>query len=123
MVTSTRNQSSAEQRQFPSAVPQSLGYDFALLGLSAHESRVEVIRRAAKQTAARIHDIATDPGEQDSMLTDLANSTYRLLDPRRRDKMLERVQLCVPSELDLDLQKGSRQSLLRQARPEIRELV
>ena len=35
----------------------SLGYDFALLGLRVSESRVSVIRRAASRTAARIQQV------------------------------------------------------------------
>lgn len=109
MVSSTL---SSDAKSSPRIISRSLGYDFALLGLSARESRVEVIRQAAEKTAAKIHDAATDEAETDSMLTDLAASTYRLLDPRKRQKMIERVQLCIHSEQDLDLQKASRSRLL-----------
>lgn len=91
---------------------RSLGYDFALLGLPARESRVDVIRKAASRTAARIHDAAVDAHDQESMLSDLAASTYRLLDPRKRSHMLERIQLCIFSEDDLELQKQARSRLL-----------
>ena len=97
-------------------VSRSLGYDFALLGLNAREARVDVIREAARNTAIRIHEAASeDQGELDVMLSDLATSTYRLLDPRRRNKPLERIQLCLFGESDLELQQLSRTPLLRQA--------
>ena len=93
-------------------VPNSLGYDFALLGLRARESRVHVIRRAAKATAARIHKADIGDGEQEALLSDIATSTYRLLDPRRRHRFSERVQLSLFSEEDLERQSGSRHGLL-----------
>ena len=90
----------------------SLGYDFALLGLKVSESRVGIIRQAASRTAARIQRIASDDGgEADQMLSDLASSTYRLLDPRRRTKSRERIQLSIIDDNDFDLQKGSRAPL------------
>lgn len=92
---------------------KSLGYDFALLGLSVSESRVDIIRQAASQTAARIQQVANDDiNEVDQLLTDLASSTYRLLDPRRRVKSRERIQLSIVNEADYELQKGSRSPLL-----------
>ncbi len=92
---------------------KSLGYDFALLGLSVSESRVDIIRQAASQTAARIQQVANDEAcEADQMLSDLASSTYRLLDPRRRAKSHERIQLSIMSDSDFELQKGSRTPLL-----------
>src|SRR5690606_30029173 len=97
----------------------SLGYDFALLGLKVSESRVSVIRRAARRTAARIQQVTdNDSIEADQMLSDLAWSTYRLLDPRRRVKSHERIQLSIFDDSDFELQKGSRTPLvepLRQA--------
>ena len=93
-----------------------LGYDFALLGLQAREARVEKIRQAAGATAERIQAISQeDAAELDSMLSEVATSTYRLLDPRRRRKQLERIQLCLFSEADLELQKQSRTFFRRHA--------
>lgn len=71
-----------------------LGYDFALLGLRAREARVQVIRKAATSTAARINRRASQ-SEKVQMLTELASATYRLLDPRNRSKTSERIQLCL----------------------------
>ena len=96
-----------------SASSRSLGYDFALLGLKVSESRVDVIRRAASRTAARIQRVASDDeSEAAQMLSDLASSTYRLLDPRRRSKSRERIQLSILDDIDFELQKGSRAPLL-----------
>ncbi|QDV27475.1 hypothetical protein [Aureliella helgolandensis] len=96
--------------------PGRLGYDFALLGLNARESRVEVIREAAGRTAARIQQaFPADSKEQAELLSDLATSTYRLLDPRNRERPFERIQLCIVSEGDLELRKGSRTPLLTEA--------
>ncbi len=95
------------------AKPSSLGYDFALLGLRASEARVDIIRQAARQTAARIQQVACDDeDESDQLLSDLASSTYRLLDPRKRTKLRERIQLSIVDDADFDLQKGSRRPLL-----------
>lgn len=93
---------------------RALGYDFALLGLTAAEARVEVIRQAATETASRIQTAFPDASEQDGLLSDLATSTYRLLDPRKRRKRLERIQLSVFSEADLELQKDANDPLLPQ---------
>lgn len=95
----------------------SLGYDFALLGLKVSESRVSVIRRAASRTAARIQKVTySDSIEADQMLSDLASSTYRLLDPRRRAKPHERIQLSIIDDSDFELQKGSRAPLVTSLR-------
>lgn len=103
---------SDQPKQDSQAIERSLGYDYALLGLPAREARVEVIRKAAMNTASRIHEAAIDAEDQDAMLSDLAVSTYRLLDPRRRRRMMERVQLSIYSEEDLELQKNARSELL-----------
>ncbi len=96
-----------------SARSRSLGYDFALLGLKVSESRVDVIRRAASRTAARIQRVASDDeAEAAQMLSDLASSTYRLLDPRRRSKLRERIQLSILEDNDFELQRGSRAPLV-----------
>lgn len=95
---------------------QSLGYDFALLGLKISESRVDIIRQAATSTAARIQQVAQeDAGEVEHMLSDLASSTYRLLDPRRRKKSRERIQLSIISDADFEMQKQSRIPLIAMA--------
>ncbi len=89
----------------------SLGYDFALLGLKGREARVDVIRGAASKIAARIPETLDDSTRVD-MLSELAASTYRLLDPRRRLRSLERVQLSMCTENDPTLATVSRKPLV-----------
>ncbi len=98
------------QRKKSSAV-SSLGYDFARLGLRGREARVEVIRRAAKQTAAKIPDSLPD-AERNEMLAELATSTYRLLDPRKRNRPMERVQLSMGPEIEPTLATVARKPLV-----------
>jgi hypothetical protein len=69
--------------------------DFRRLGLGPTEARVTVIRRAARQ-AASPWSAESDPAQIDQAESELAlvlAATYRLLDPRRRDQLIERVQL------------------------------
>ena len=95
----------------PKSRVSSLGYDFALLGLKGREARVDVIRVAAEQTASKI-PLTLDASERVEMLTELAASTYRLLDPRRRTRSMERVQLSLASENDPTLVTVSLQPLV-----------
>lgn len=97
-----------------------LGYDFALLGLAARESRVDVIRSACMRTSKRIHSSgAASPQELEEMLADLATSTYRLLDPRNRTRQRERIHLSLYSELDWELQKRAQLPLLKPRQVEV----
>lgn len=97
----------SEQR--PQLATDLLGYDYALLGLAARECRSDVIRRAASSAASRIQDSAEDEGEQEFMLAHLAASTYRLLDPRKRSRSLERVHLSLLTDTDWERQRKSRE--------------
>ncbi len=90
----------------------SLGYDFALLGLKFREARVDVIRHAAEKTAAKIPDEAQG-GQRVEMLAELATATYRLLDPRRRAKPLERIQLSIASEVEPVLATVAKRPLVK----------
>ncbi|RMF41732.1 MAG: hypothetical protein D6753_09040 [Planctomycetota bacterium] len=89
-----------------------LGYDFALLGLRAHEARVGRIRQAAEATADRIRAADLDRSEEASMLGAVALATYRLLDPRRRRRTAHRIRLCVLEEEDLQRAESARRPLL-----------
>ncbi len=91
---------------------KALGYDFALLGLKARESRVEVIRTAAEHSAAKISGDAT-ANDRVEMLAELATATYRLLDPRRRSKPIERIQLAMASEVEPVLATVAKRPLIR----------
>lgn len=85
--------------------PPGLAADFALLGLQGREARMGAIRHAARRAASRIRAAEVRPAIKRAMLGELATSTYRLLDPRRRTRAVERIHLCVLSEADLELQK------------------
>ncbi len=89
----------------------SLGYDFALLGLKGREARVDVIRGAAARIASRIPNSDEEP-DRVEMLTELATSTYRLLDPRRRTRSMERIQLSLLTENEPSLATVGRRPLV-----------
>ena len=103
---------SASNQLPKSRAQSSLRYDFALLGLQSREARVDVIRVAAERTASKIPD-TMETSERVEMLTELAASTYRLLDPRRRQRSLERVLLSLGSENDPAPATVGRQPLVR----------
>ncbi len=69
--------------------------DFVRLGIGVREARVGVIRRAAGDaTAAVALDEPTDTRHGfDDRIASIAASTYRLLDPRGRNELMQRVQL------------------------------
>ena len=102
---------STSQQIAPARGTVSLGYDFALLGLKGREARVDVIRIAAQRTASKIPD-TLEVSDRVEMLTELVASTYRLLDPRRRERSLERVQLSLASENDPSLATVGRKPLV-----------
>lgn len=91
-------------------MPTGLGHAYATLGLRAREARIDAIRSAA-QKAAQVINAVSDL-DRDQMLAEVALSTYRLLDPRKRVRQIERIQLCIFSERALELQAQSRRSLL-----------
>lgn len=77
---------------------QNLAY-FRLLGLRSGESRVEVIRDAALAMSIGL----SRESQRDNSLQqrqEIAVATYRLLDPRRRRRLVERIQLCYPIDRD-----------------------
>lgn len=84
--------------------------EFQLLGLRPREARLEVIRRALTDTAGDVkaseHWVAEDctTGKRlqhdDGRLAQVAVAGYRLLDPRRRRTLFERVQLLLWTEED-----------------------
>ena len=90
--------------------------DYRLLGLRPREARVEVIREAVQQAASQIQvddaartlgsidntSIASVEDESEQRLTQVAVAGYRLLDPRRRRTLFERVQLLMWTEEELD---------------------
>ena len=71
---------------------------YRLLGLKRGESRVNVIRSAASamSTALKCCD-QNDPGSlSDVSRAEIAVAAYRLLDPRERNDIYERIQLVFP---------------------------
>ena len=68
---------------------------FRALGLPAGESRIEVIREAARSRAKQLSGRA-HPSTVDFHRAKIAVAAYRLLDPRGRTELYERVQLSCP---------------------------
>ncbi|MEZ6088628.1 MAG: hypothetical protein R3C05_11490 [Pirellulaceae bacterium] len=69
--------------------------DFLRLGIDIREARVGVIRRAAGDATAELVQRLDGPARSgsDRRIAQIAASTYRLLDPRGRVELLQRVQL------------------------------
>lgn len=75
------------------------GTYFRLLGLRNGESRVDIIRDAALAMSIGLGC----ESHRESCLQQrhaIAVATYRLLDPRRRHRQTERIQLCYPIDRD-----------------------
>ncbi|GIW99618.1 MAG: hypothetical protein KatS3mg111_2951 [Pirellulaceae bacterium] len=89
-----------------------LGYAFALLGLSAREASVGRIRRAARRIARRIHTGGFGGAERQALLAEVALSTYRILDPRRRRRYAERIELSLLDELEMQRALLARRPLI-----------
>jgi len=71
---------------------------FRFLGLKRGESRVTVIRQAAQEMAALLSDGGLEY-DAEVLITrrfEIALAAYRLLDPRRRRRRLERIHLSFP---------------------------
>lgn len=122
MITSLPPQSARPTKPSrPVADPQvakssTMASDYRLLGLRPREARIEVIREAVHQAASQVQvdeaarnlgsfdkngsEVAADDNEQ--RLTQIAVAGYRLLDPRRRRTLFERVQLLMWTEEELD---------------------
>lgn len=81
--------------------------DFRLLGLRPREARLDVIRQALKETASDVKAGEQWTSGEDDQLARVATAGYRLLDPRRRRALFERVQLLLWTEEDLDPAPGS----------------
>lgn len=88
-----------------------LGQAYATLGLRAREARVDSIRAAGKKSAQEVKLVAVTSNERESLLAEVALCTYRLLDPRKRVRQIERIQLCIISEQAAELQAQSRRPL------------
>ena len=71
--------------------------DFAVLGLRLSEARTAVIRKAVRQTVRKLRETEAetefDNEEVVANMADVAVATYRVLDPRRRQRFWERLNL------------------------------
>jgi len=103
MVSSTLKPQKRDKRAWAPG-SASVVSDFQVLGLRDREARLEVIRRALSR-AARQHRVGGDVFDEE--LARVVVSGYRLLDPRRRCHLLERVQLLLWTEEDLTGVQGS----------------
>jgi hypothetical protein len=101
------------QHLTPSRLSTGLGHAYATLGLRAREARIDAIRQAAVATASKVQEFADNGNEREGLLAEVALCTYRLLDPRKRVRQIERIQLCILSERSLEMQAQSRKPLLR----------
>lgn len=74
------------------------GAYFRFLGLRSGESDPEAIRGAASAMAGVLSDCEGQYGVEGSIRrrSEIALATYRLIDPRQRESLVERVQLCYP---------------------------
>lgn len=68
---------------------------FQALGLRRGECRVDVIRQAARERAKEFSG-RSHPATVDLHRAEVAVATYRLLDPRGRTQLYERIQLSCP---------------------------
>lgn len=100
-------------RSTSSRLSAGLGPAYATLGLRAREARIDSIRQAAQTAAKQVRELADSDSEQECLLSEIAVCTYRLLDPRKRARQIERIQLSILSERALDLQAQSRLPLVR----------
>jgi len=80
---------------------------FRMLGLNRGECRTNVIRSAAQSKAAALSqssdhhlDDEVQQAAHDDHRARIAIAAYRLLDPRERSDLYERVQLCYPIDRD-----------------------
>ena len=98
MVTSLLSNPARPSTTRQSGLP--LAPEFRLLGLRQREARLEVIRDALKETASELKpaEDAIDVAAGD--IARVAVAGYRLLDPRRRATLFERVQLLLLSDED-----------------------
>ena len=74
------------------------GAYFRFLGLRSGESDPEAIRSAANAMAGVLSDCEGQYGVEGLVRrrSEIALATYRLIDPRQRESLVERVQLCYP---------------------------
>lgn len=138
MITTLPSQSARPAKPTKSALRSDapatsiLAPDYRLLGLRPREARVEVIREAVHQAASQVQldnaarsllevdSAAAEPAEDEQRLSEIAVAGYRLLDPRRRRTLFERVQLLMWTEEELDANLTSLWSSQPEAPPRVK---
>lgn len=95
--------------------------DFAVLGLRFSEARTAVIRKAVRQTVRKLRETETesemDHDDTAANMADVAVATYRVLDPRRRQRFWERLNLSFG--VSFEDESGDRKSILPWQLPEL----
>lgn len=79
-----------------------LAAEFRLLGLRPREARLDVIRGAVTETASDLKGATEWDANDSGRVAQVAVAGYRLLDPRRRGTLFERVQLLLWTDDDLE---------------------
>lgn len=95
--------------------------DFAVLGLRFSEARTAVIRKAVRQTVRKLRETETesemDHDDTAANMADVAVATYRVLDPRRRQRFWERLNLSFG--VSFEDESGDRKRILPWQLPEL----
>jgi hypothetical protein len=95
--------------------------DFAVLGLRFSEARTAVIRKAVRQTVRKLRETETesemDNDDTTANMADVAVATYRVLDPRRRQRFWERLNLSFG--VSFEDESGDRKRILPWQLPEL----
>ncbi len=80
--------------------PPAQARDYRRLRLARRESRTFVIREGASTAARRVREKSElESADIEQQLAEIVLATYRLLDPRRRRNLVERIQLVVSTEI------------------------
>lgn len=77
--------------------------DYRVVRVPAGSSDAELIRRSASRLGEALEQLRNESAldqQRALSITEIALSTYRLLDPRRRIRWTERVNLCYPIDRD-----------------------
>ena len=95
--------------------------DFAVLGLRFSEARTAVIRKAVRQTVRKLRETETesemDNDDTTANMAVVAVATYRVLDPRRRQRFWERLNLSFG--VSFEDESGDRKRILPWQLPEL----
>ncbi len=104
-VHSSSSSSGSAKARRQKSVPNAA--EFRMLGLKPREARPTAIRRALAKRAKDAQRAEDLPADGNDRLAQFAVAGYRLLDPRRRRTLYERVQLLLWSDDDASGVSGS----------------